>query len=233
MTPLWTQLNLSPAACRRVCLVGGGGKTTTLYRLAREALDLGERGVVVTTTTRMYPHPRLPMAANLSGWDGAGVLFLGREAEKGKVTGPSPLPPWAGLMLLEADGARGLPLKAPAPHEPAIPPEGDAVIALAGLDALGRPICRTCHRPEETAALLGTGPDHLVTAADVASLLASPLGGRKGVPPGAAFRVVLNKGDTPARRRAGAEILSLLAPLGIMGAITSYTEKERGGLCWF
>ena len=45
----------------------------------------------------------------------------------------------AGVVIAEADGARLRPLKAPAEHEPVIPPAADAVVAVAGLDSVGAP----------------------------------------------------------------------------------------------
>jgi hypothetical protein len=42
--------------------------------------------------------------------------------------------------LVEADGARGLLVKAPGLHEPTIPPCADLVCVLASLDAVGRPL---------------------------------------------------------------------------------------------
>ena len=236
---IWTALELRPDRHRLIALVGGGGKTTTLYALAAEAAA-GGRTVVVTTTTHMMPHPRLPLT------DDPGALpsllaerravTLGRWDRPGKLTGavrPEALTGLADVVLAEADGARLLPLKAPADHEPVIPACADAVVSVAGLDSLGEPVGSICHRPERVCVLLGVGPEHRVTPADVAEILASPLGGRKSVPAGAAFRCLLNKADTPERREAGERIRKLLAERGVPAAVYSYMEKERGGLCWF
>ena len=48
-----------------------------------------------------------------------------------------------------------------------------------------------------------------------------------------AFRCLLNKADTPQRAAWGAEICRLLGERGVRAAVTHYTEKERGGACWF
>ena len=53
---LWRRLALDPAAHRLVTLVGGGGKTTLLYALARQAVDAGYT-VAVTTTTHILHIP--------------------------------------------------------------------------------------------------------------------------------------------------------------------------------
>ena len=56
----WGLLGLEMAEHRAVALVGAGGKSSTMYALARQARDTG-RTVIVTTTTHIMPHPRLPL----------------------------------------------------------------------------------------------------------------------------------------------------------------------------
>ena len=236
---IWEKLRLEPERHRVTALVGAGGKTSTLFALAREARAAGLTAIV-TTTTHIRPHPRLPLTGETDGEklralvDAQGVVLCGRRAggqdDRRRRGG---LPAAADIVLAEADGARVRPLKAPADHEPVIPPQAAAVLALAGMDCLGRTVGDICHRPERVCALLGVGMDHALTPADVAAVLSHPQGGRKGVGPGMAFRCLLNKADTPARRQYAREAAALLAARGIESAIHSYTEEERGGLCWF
>ena len=72
-----------------------------------------------------------------------------------------------------------------------------------------------------------------ITPADAAAVLSHPQGGRKGVAASMAFRVLLNKADTPERAAWGREIQEGLARQGIFSAVTHYEERERGGLCLF
>ena len=236
---IWERLDLDPAVHRMVALVGGGGKSSTMYAMAKQAADSG-RKAVVTTTTHILPHPGLPLAGSPAEaralLEGCPAVTLGRFARPDKLSGggdPAACLAFAHLVLAEADGARLHPLKAPADHEPVIPPQTDAVVAAAGLDCLGRPVGIACHRPERVCALLGVGMDHALTPADVAAVLSHPQGGRKGVGAGMAFRCLLNKADDPAREALGREIQSILAQKGIVSAVTHYTERERGGLCLF
>jgi len=231
---LWEELGLDMERHRLTAAVGGGGKTTALYALAREAVCTG-RTAVVTTTTHIAPHPFLPLARSSAELSvllpRSRLAVLGRR-EGGKLSAAAPPEALSGLadvVLVEADGARSRPLKAPAPHEPVIPPGADAVVAVAGLDALGRAVGEVCHRPERVCALLGVDERHTVTPGDVARILASPLGARKSAPPGAAFRCLLNKADTSGLRAGGEEIQRLLARQGILAAIHSFSEEERGG----
>ena len=234
---IWAELALNMDGV--VALVGGGGKTTLLYALAREARDAG-RTVLVTTTTHMWPHPHVPMTI----WKGPeplrrllerhGVVLLGQNVQGGKLAGEGDIAHYrdiADVVLIEADGAKGFPLKAPADHEPVIPPQAGAVIAVAGSDCVGQPIGAVCHRPERACALLGKRPEEPITPADVAAVLSSSSGGQKSVPPGADFRCAVNKADLAPR--AAEEIQKRLLALGIPTAVTAFSEKERDGGCLF
>ena len=86
-----------------------------------------------------------------------------RVLDNGKLDGVPPewVPtlrdlPWVGAVLVEADGAARLPLKAPAAWEPVIPACTSLTIVVAGLDAQDAPLdADHVHRPELLAALLG------------------------------------------------------------------------------
>ena len=238
---IWEQLGLDMARHRMVALVGAGGKTSTLYALARQAADSG-RTVVVTTTTHILRHPGLPLVEEptperlRAALAEHGVVTVGTVFRGDKLSGagtPEELRRAADVVLVEADGAKRLPLKAPAEYEPVIPPCADAVAAVAGMDAVGQAVGAVCHRPERVCALLGAGAEHVLTPEDVALLLANPQGGRKGVGRAMAFRCVLNKADTPERSAHASAVAGRLAERGIHSAITYYREEERGGLCWF
>lgn len=235
---LWKELQLDMDQHNQIALVGGGGKTSILYKLAREALDSGRR-VIVTTTTHMFPHPHLNLADDLDRLDKLlslhGIAMFGELEPSGKLAGKAGLEGHirgGTVVLVEADGSRGLPLKAPAEHEPVIPAWAEAVIAVAGLDCVGEPIRQVCHRPEQVCGRLGKAMDERITPRDVAAVLCSPDGGRKGVGE-RAFRVALNKADAPLRTEYGKLIKRDLDMLGIPSVTTSFQEKERGGICWF
>ena len=188
------------------------------------------------------PHPRLfltddPEPGHLREClDRHGVITLGTLGRADKLCGTGEIgvcKTVADIVLIEGDGARIKPLKVPAEHEPVIPPESDAVLALAGMDALDRPIGEICHRPERVCALLECGMDHVITPADVAAILSSPRGSRKSVEEAMAFRCVLNKADTDERIKGAEEIAALLEQRDIPAVITAYPPEEQGGLSWF
>ena len=196
-------------------IVGGGGKTTLLLRLARELGATGAR-VIVTTSTHIFPPEGIPVFTQATLEEAKAALncerlvCIGTPAENGKLAAPkfsfAELAEIADYVLVEADGAKGLPLKAPAEHEPVIPVETKLVVAVAGLDGLGKPITETAFRPALFAALLGTDEQHLITPDDLARVLTHPQGQRKNVLPCMRFGIVLNKADKEAERRAALEV---------------------------
>ena len=218
---------LRMAADESVALVGGGGKTTAMFRLAREVVDRGGRAIT-TTTTRIFGAqialaPAHVPAADLTRDRVAAalaahghVLVIGpTEAGSGKAEGITldlfrHLRAWFpdACLLNEADGSRMRPFKAPAGYEPVIPSATTLVVPVVGADVFGAPLdAEHVHRPELVSALSGASMGTPITPGIVARVLAHPDGGRKGVPPGARVVVLINKVDTlpdrtPARETA-------------------------------
>jgi len=209
-----------------VSFVGGGGKTSLMFALAA---DLPGR-VVMTTTTRMFASQMEQAAAvvyesDLAALDEAlathQICLVAGCVEGDKVIGVDPaLPgrlltrPDVNFVLVEADGSRMLPVKAPAVHEPVIPPGTTLLVPMAGLDALEGPIDEVAHRPEQIKAITNEEGylviDGHLTAAGLAQALAHPLGGLKNAPEGARIIPVLNKVETAERLAAGRETAGLL-----------------------
>jgi molybdenum cofactor cytidylyltransferase len=211
-------LNVTPGEV--VALVGAGGKTTAMFLLANELAT--SMRVLTTTTTRIFaaqtkhspvhvtfdsqrqaiadllPHLDRSIAAY-----GQALLTGPLEPDGDKVSGVSPdtIDSLAGsgrfdVIIDEADGARMLPLKAPAAREPVIPLSATLVIPTAGLDALAQPLGdATVHRAELISQLTGTALGQRVTADTVARLLSHPEGGLKKAPAGARVIPLLNKVD--------------------------------------
>lgn len=206
-----------------VAIVGGGGKTTLLFALARELPGQ----TIITTTTRIFAAQMRLATAVCSSDDLTPLtdllarhhscLVVGHvEAEKAFGV-PADLPaalharPDVDHVLIEADGSRMRPIKAPAAHEPVIPPQSTVVVPTMGLDALHGRIATIAHRPELLRALLPTPPaDDLLTETAVAHILTHPQGGLQGVPPTARVIPLLNKAETPERLAAAHRIARLL-----------------------
>ena len=186
-----------------ICLVGGGGKTTVMYELATAWAACGRKVLVLTSTHILQPADgsfAADAAAVQNLWQQGRYAVIGTpELSTGKLTAPpqglyNELKLQADVILCEADGSRHLPCKAPAAHEPVLLPDCDMVLAVAGMDALGRPLAQACQRPQLAAALLGCSLDSVIDEQMLAALLLSEQGARKNV--GArAYYIVLNKCD--------------------------------------
>ena len=215
-----------------VSLVGGGGKTTLLYAMARHCAAKGWRVLVSTTTHIQRPECNWARAEAQRNalWRAGMFVVAGAPAEPNKLTQPPELQAWmaeADAVFLEADGAKRLPCKAPAAHEPVLLPESDIVLAVAGLSAMERPLREVCFRLENACALLGVGPETPLTPELLAKLLASDAGGRKNVD-ARKFYAVLNQADTPARQAAGETTQEILqTQYGVTAVLTHFSEGER------
>lgn len=216
-------------------VVGGGGKTALIDRLCRE---LGRRGTVLRlTTTRIWPPdcPALhdPTPGELrDAFRRFPVAAAGRMTPEGKLAPPEgdlqALFAVAEYVLIEADGSRGLPLKAPGENEPVFTGLETKVIAVAGMTGLEQPIREAAHRPERYGALIGKRPEDIATPQDAASVLDSPLGQRKGVY--VPFAVALNQCDTPARLALGRQVAALLRERSVLTALRADPDiLEIGG----
>jgi len=215
-----------------ISLVGGGGKTTILYALAYRYSAQGKRVLVSTTTHIRRPSANYAPdeAARDKLWSSGTYAVAGAPAENGKLTVPPNLPAWmaaADTVLLEADGAKHHPCKAPAAHEPVILPQSDIVLAVAGLSAMEKPLRDVCFRLEAACELLDVPPETPLTPGLLAKLLASGAGGRKNVGT-RQFYAVLNQADDEARRTAGERTLAILQETyGVTGVLTHFEEGER------
>lgn len=139
-----------------------------------------------------------------------GYLVVGRPAVQGKLKGfdvweIGKLLDFTDFLLIEADGAKRLPLKVPAKHEPVIIPETDFVVACAGLDCVNQPLESSCFRFKEAELLLGKPGSLGITAKDVAAIMTSEAGSRKQVGD-RDYCVVLNKADNQERMDMALEI---------------------------
>jgi molybdenum cofactor cytidylyltransferase len=236
---LTTALRLG--ATPRVALVGGGGKTTAMFTLARER----PVPVLVATTAHMAIEQTALADQHFFADDStvleipspAGVtLFTGPPNATGKTTGLSVNAMGRVLKLaeryhtplfIEADGSKRLPLKAPAEHEPPTPGFVDTVIYVVGLTGLGQPLdAEHVHRPERFARLSGLAIGEAITPEAVAKVLCDPIGGLKSVPSNARRIALLNQADTPELQAQGQAIARLVLPTYHAVGITALKYQQ-------
>lgn len=248
----------------RLALVGAGGKTSALFAAARALSQRKSRisPILLTTTTHLAIeqcqfanyHFKIQSAEEVLGYANeikAGiVLFTGTSIKDGRIVGPDKQAITAIFnlaeshtwpLLVEADGSRLHPLKAPAEHEPAIPEWANHVLVCAGLSGLGKPLNdQFVHRPDIYAQLSETEYDSPMTAESIVKVLKHPAGGLKSIPTGARRSVLLNQADTldkqaTARRMAeqlldvyDCVIISKLDPPDGKPAIFARVERTAG-----
>lgn len=208
-----------------IAFVGGGGKTSLLFALGK--ILSGRR--VLTTTTRIFAAQMslaqevvVFAAENAEDAEGKIGEALDREGTclvVGDVAGekamgvPPELPgkwlarPDVDFVLVEADGSRMRPVKAPAAHEPVIPSAATLVVPVVGIDALDGRFSQVTHRPEIAAELLQWSViGERLSIDDVARLVTHPQGGLKGIPEEARVVPFINKVETPVQLKAARQI---------------------------
>lgn len=140
-------------------IIGGGGKTTTLFLLGEELKRLNKRILITTTTAiynpgKIYDYYFLGRLENFSPMRGSITIF-GEKVERGKLKGIS-LQKLENIIhrdlfdfiIIEADGAKKRPIKAPAKYEPVVSEYTTKTIGIIGLDCLNKKIKDVAHRPE-------------------------------------------------------------------------------------
>jgi len=220
-------INLLPG--ESLAFVGAGGKTTAMFLLAKSL----NASVVLTTSTHMGTWQTSPVddrrilmpgetISELKFDKGPILLITGQAGEDDRLSGltmdtmeevyrlcrAQNIP-----LLIEADGAKQLNLKAPAAYEPNLPSWIDRVVVVVGLGSLGKPLLpEFVHRPERFAELTGLKPGDLIKVEDIVSVLKSEQGGLKGIPQGAQRLLLLNQAETRVHQAQAGRIARALLP---------------------
>ncbi|WP_051569164.1 selenium cofactor biosynthesis protein YqeC [Alkaliphilus transvaalensis] len=217
-----------------ISFIGGGGKTSSMFQLAKELKKQGKK-VLVTTTTAIYKPTKdqydylmLTEEDNIeennieeklndySALSGITVIG-GRVNTEGKMFAPEVSlieklkeKKYFDVIILEADGAKKLPLKAPANHEPVIPKGTSIVVAVMGIEALeGRPIEEIVHRWERFCQITGSKAYEKVQEDHIIKLITHEEGSFKGVIDQVNIKkyLLINKVDHHQRRRLALSII--------------------------
>jgi molybdenum cofactor cytidylyltransferase len=211
-------MNLSIAQALRVdsapCIafVGAGGKTTALFKLARQLPS----PVIVTATSHLgswqfsladrhiltdSPAPLEELEHGLQGV----ILVTGKmDGDRSKPIDEHLLHWLAQFcgyhsipLLIEADGSRQKPLKAWAEHEPPIPDFVKHVVQVIGLSGLGKPLNdEFVHRPEIFSMISGLHIGETITPNVITRVLTEGQGGLKNIPDQARKTVLMNQADS-------------------------------------
>jgi probable selenium-dependent hydroxylase accessory protein YqeC len=216
-----------------VSLVGAGGKTSLMFRLAQAFSEAGESVLSTTTTKIMMPDrhqsPQIILAASPQA-----VLEKAKKLLKDtphisavsprladhpdKVIGFDPeivdqfyesgLFRW---IVVEADGAAQKPMKVPADHEPVIPAATGWLIGVVGLKVIDKPLNpQWVFRHDLYSEITGLSPGEMVTEASVCAAITHEKGVMKGCPPDARMTLFLNLAGAPRGLALGKKIAQIL-----------------------
>lgn len=200
-----------------ISFVGAGGKTTLMYRIAKELSEKGER-VLVTTTTKIFPPDPVKSYVQILAKSTKDLSFRCNSSlphPQVTVAAESVCPKTHKLIgyqpefiddlyktghfhwiLTEADGSARKPIKAPAAHEPVVPITTNYLIGLIGLSALNQPLtCDYVHRTEQFSKITGLPENEKIETNTVSALIVHENGLFKSSPTHAKRIVFLNQAD--------------------------------------
>jgi molybdenum cofactor cytidylyltransferase len=211
-----------------VAFVGAGGKSAAIRRLTQERsphsplvvttttrigldqIDLASRHFVVTcmedlerATDDLDPETPILLTGERDReepkWLGLAQDLMEALVERTKSRGA--------ILLVEADGARGKSMKAPAEYEPVFPPACDLVVPVVGLDVIGEDVASPkIHRSKRLMDLLEIKQGDRITWEHIVRLLGSSQGALKDIPSASEVRVLLNKADAKEAVECGRQI---------------------------
>lgn len=233
-------LRLENSPC--IAAVGAGGKSTALFRLARELPS----PVVVTATTHFH-RDQISLADShhfvdteesfdFLGKLSHGVTLVTGSLEGNRTTGLSDklikqlfehtqtlqVP-----LLIEADGSRQKPLKAPADYEPVIPEFVDTVLVVMGMQCWRKLLSeKYVHRSGIFSRLTGLDMNEYISEEALSNFLTHPEGGLKGIPDTARRAVLLNQADSSGLISIAKKIALRCLPT-FDSVITASFSRER------
>ena len=229
-----------------VSLIGAGGKTMTLFRLAKELRDEGGK-VLVTTTTKILkptkPHvDRLFLVEDVDAFPAetlkikAPVIIAAGYGvdEDDKLIG---LPPaWLDKLeksgqfdqiLVEADAAASRLFKVPSEIEPVVPVTSHVVIWIMAIKVIGKLLePSVVHRAERAASLLGVAPGTPLTVEHILQLIRHPEGCLKGVPAASRKVALLSQADSPEEIQKAKDLSPALLRTGFERVVIASYLKD-------
>jgi probable selenium-dependent hydroxylase accessory protein YqeC len=231
-------LTLSKKEC--ISITGGGGKTGLGNYLARKLNNLG-KGVIFTTTTKIYPpqtgEKEILIFTTEHLWLNRidtslrenKLIYLASEVlPQGKIKGLTTrickdilIKTNCDYLIIEADGSKGRSIKAHSDTEPVVPDFTTLFIPVIGIDCLmARLDDNNCHRCGLLCKMLQVHKGELIDTNLIYSLFKHPEGYLKTVPEKSRVIVFINKVHKEEQRqeaiKLGEKLLSLKQIDGIL-----------------
>ena len=161
-----------------IAVVGSGGKTTLIKKLAAQYRGEGKK-VLITPSTHMFVEAdtlltddadTIIRALKETGFVMAGIAD-GVKLKALSAQTFEAVRHHADVVLVEADGSRMLPLKFPNATEPVIPEKVDQIFVVWGPHGLGKPAKEVCPRLELVKQCLNITDNTIITLDHVRKLL--------------------------------------------------------------
>lgn len=220
-----------------VSLVGGGGKTTSLFALGAQMSGR----VVLTTTTKMGSERtgEVPVLVNPSMSDVVGSLssvspllvWGGVDGRKALGVDPAVCDTWFASetidsIVVEADGSRKRPFKAPLAYEPVVPRSTTLLVACIGSSALGQVIAECCQRPDRVSAIARCEVTDRLTPERAAIVLTHQDGSQKARPSRSRFVVAAHRVG-PAQEQVVAALATAVAAIDQTVDVVAVREEPQ------
>ena len=245
---LYRHLDINIDEKKVISIVGGGGKTTTMFKLANEFKNLGKKVLITTTTAIMKPsedeYDTFVALDEVIGDEeilkeaakpGTITVAIGNLIRTDKVKGlEEEVVDYIynedifDYILVEADGAKRRSIKMPRLGEPLIPNSTDIVIGLIGMDVYGKKVDeKTVHRVDIFKEKLSLSEEDIIDEEVISSLVIHPEGLFKDCDDRDKY-LILNKADNNELKRASEKIKeSVLESSEVKNIIiTSYKNGE-------
>ncbi len=245
---LYNMFNITLDEGELLSFVGAGGKTTTIFKLAKELRALNKKVLVTTSTAIYYPKKRdydkiilndCSFSLNmLAGISYGTITVIGKNiSRENKLVGLDRESidriyenQIFDYILVEADGSKRRPIKAPANHEPVIPKNTDKIIGVIGMDAINKKINEAnVHRTELFCKITKSKMEEEINLRTVIELIKDKEGLFKDSPMKSKRYVLLNKVDTEKRQVKAIELLNLLkkSSVNMDGIIAADIKTEK------
>lgn len=242
---LFKELDISLDNQELISITGGGGKTTSMFRLARELLKHGKKVLISTTTAIMKPddskYEKLYLIEDKDYKtiepSSSGIVVLGSKVNEinkligveGRVIDEIFESKKFDYIIVEADGSKRKPIKAPASHEPVIPSLTTKTIGIIGMDSVGQKIYEeNVHRANLFSQVTNSKLGDIIDENIIYNLIISPVGIFKNSPSNSQKYIILNKSETKARNLASQKVKSKIISnkINIKNIIVGSMGKE-------
>jgi probable selenium-dependent hydroxylase accessory protein YqeC len=232
-----------------IAITGGGGKTSLMFAAAK---FLSQKGRVVTTTTAKILSPdgtqsdgtyfvsNMYEAAGLvARMPERGVITLVKAVHENKLIGFKPpeadtiaQDTEADWVIVEADGSRGLPLKAYESWEPPVPLCVSCQLIVLGADLIGNPLDSSrVFRPELICDRFNVEMGEILTAEKVAEIVSSEDEYLKNSPPDAKRILMVNRADLVDKDLCHKNMLELAKHIKGYDLMATLSVIERKVYC--